>query len=36
MPARLVTSRYKAAIQNLSWFIEIICSPLTEVMQCRI
>ena len=36
MPARLLTSGCNTAIENLSHFIEIICSPLTEVMQCRI
>ena len=36
MPVRLLTSGCNTAIENLSRFIEIICSPLTEVMQCRI
>ena len=36
MPVRLLTSGWNTAIENLSRFIEIICSPLTEVMQCRI
>ena len=36
MPVRLLTSGCNTAIENLSRFIEIICSPLTEVMQCCI
>ena len=31
MPVRLLTSGCNAAIENFSRFIEIICSPLTEV-----
>ena len=36
MPVRLLTSACNAAVENLSRFIEIISSPLTEVMQCRV
>ena len=36
MPAQLLTSGYNTAIENLSQCIGIICSPLAEVMQCRI
>ena len=36
MPVRLLISGCNTAIENLSRFIEIICSPLTEVMQSRI
>ena len=36
MPVRLLKSGCNTAIANLSRFIEIICSPLTEIMQCRI
>ena len=35
MPVRLL-SGFNTAIENLSRFIEIIRSPLTEVMQYRI
>ena len=33
---RLLTSGWNSAIENLSQFIEMICSPLTEGMQCCI
>ena len=36
MPVRLLTSGCNTAIENLSRFIEILSSPLTEVMQCRL
>ena len=36
MPVRLLTSGCNAALEDLSCFIEMICSPLTEVMQCCI
>ena len=34
MRVRLVTSRCNIAIKNFMWCIELICFPLTEVMQC--
>ena len=36
MPVRLLTSACNTAVENLSWLTKIICSPLTEFMQCRI
>ena len=36
LPVRLLTSGCNTAIENLSQFIELICSPLTENMTCRI
>ena len=36
MPVRLLTSKCNTRIENLSLLIEIICFPLTEVMQCCI
>ena len=36
MPLHLLTSGYNTAFENLPQFIEIICSPLTEFMQCPI
>ena len=36
MPVRLLRLGCNKDIENLSRFIEIICSPLTEAMQCRI
>ena len=36
MPVRLLTLGCNTAIENLSRFVEIICSPLTEIMQCHI
>ena len=36
MPVHLQISGCNTAIENLSRYIEIICSPLIEVMRCRI
>ena len=36
VPVRLLTSECNTAIENLFRFIEVICSPLTEIMQCCI
>ena len=36
VPVSLLTSGCNTAIENLSRFIKVICSPLTEIMQCRI
>ena len=36
IPAQLLPSGCNTAIENLSQCIGIVCSPLTEVIQCRI
>ena len=35
MPVRLLTSGCNTSLENLFRFIEIICSPLTELIRCR-
>ena len=35
-PVRLITAGSNTAIENLSRFIEMVCSPLWENFTCRI